>query len=751
MKCLRLASNPLLLLGIAALAVAVSLFAPVRTDQAEAAGFFVTPTLVPAGEPLQFSAVMAGATGPDAIFVEGTEQAAGIRINVNRASDTPGNRIARLTINAPMGEDWIGAGPGLGWEFFSPTSECSATNRLGPGDYIVSLDYRRAIGDGSTSLHSTDVFVRVLSPARFDLTPGEVLSGGSVDFTIDMAGGEPGQYATTARSLQVVGPCSGTYVFPDGETAWGQDRALTFPSTELPGNCGNIGRPGTYQVQLNYRLRFPNGFINDFRATYLLKSFTVKPIALSVLEPFAGEPAVIGVQEVITTGQYGERITTLQVECPSGALSTIRDSALDALNGEMSPGNPGEGWFWPGASFEGPCDLNESGTYSVELLSLHQSLSKTFFFVGGDQDGDGLADTADNCPSVANPGQENSDGDNLGDVCDDDRDNDGDADSADNCPNTANSDQLDGDNDGLGDACDPATDSDGDGVNDPDDNCIRNFNPSQVDSDGDLMGDTCDPFPFDGDNDGVNDDLDNCPTIFNAAQQDEDGDGIGTACDGSRNDGPLGDLDGDGLSNADEDTLGTDPNGATGLTAGINGYSDGQPIGSANPATVGEDVGVAISGPAGVSSIGVTVTDPNGNTAYDETLIPHSPVVFSFTPHMPGSWSITARLFEGTQVVATYNLVLLVVGGDLPAPTHRDDCTKEGWLAVYRPDGTPFKNQGACISYLRRAGSPSARAVAPAVACGGNGGDNVLHLNERDGHPGSRPRSLRRPAERRTD
>ena len=35
-----------------------------------------------------------------------------------------------------------------------------------------------------------------------------------------------------------------------------------------------------------------------------------------------------------------------------------------------------------------------------------------------DADGDGVLDAGDNCPSVANPGQDDVDGDALGDACD---------------------------------------------------------------------------------------------------------------------------------------------------------------------------------------------------------------------------------------------------------------------------------------------------------------------------------------------
>jgi Thrombospondin type 3 repeat len=72
---------------------------------------------------------------------------------------------------------------------------------------------------------------------------------------------------------------------------------------------------------------------------------------------------------------------------------------------------------------------------------------------GADQDHDGVSNARDNCPTVSNPDQRDSDGDGIGDVCDD---SDGDriTDDKDNCPTVSNPDQRDSDGDGIGDVCD---------------------------------------------------------------------------------------------------------------------------------------------------------------------------------------------------------------------------------------------------------------------------------------------------------
>ena len=72
----------------------------------------------------------------------------------------------------------------------------------------------------------------------------------------------------------------------------------------------------------------------------------------------------------------------------------------------------------------------QAGAYVWDdgLLSLggsHVVFVSDSVVIGTDTDADGLANTVDNCPTVANPDQLNTDGDTLGDACDADDDNDG--------------------------------------------------------------------------------------------------------------------------------------------------------------------------------------------------------------------------------------------------------------------------------------------------------------------------------------
>lgn len=65
-------------------------------------------------------------------------------------------------------------------------------------------------------------------------------------------------------------------------------------------------------------------------------------------------------------------------------------------------------------------------------------------------------------------------------------------DATDNCVRASNSSQEDTDGDGVGNACNDGSDADGDEWSDDLDNCPQASNPGQEDANGDGVGDICD-------------------------------------------------------------------------------------------------------------------------------------------------------------------------------------------------------------------------------------------------------------------
>jgi len=163
--------------------------------------------------------------------------------------------------------------------------------------------------------------------------------------------------------------------------------------------------------------------------------------------------------------------------------------------------------------------------FSVFVLALTFSMTSPYGIAPAfaqDSDGDGIPDANDNCPTVSNQSQANSDVIMLNcdkpETCQIIADPDSYGDACDNCPTVNNEDQKDADADGVGDTCD---------------NCPFAPNTQQEDFDFKLVGcespgTECQQIP---DPDGIGDACDNCPMLSNPDQEDVDDDGIGDRCD----------------------------------------------------------------------------------------------------------------------------------------------------------------------------------------------------------------------------
>jgi hypothetical protein len=300
---------------------------------------------------------------------------------------------------------------------------------------------------------------------------------------------------------------------------------------------------------------------------------------------------------------------------------------------------------------EGALYLYDGGSLAAALVTAEYSDSGHdmlgYFVLGtGDIDGDGRNDFVAGAPDIDVSGY-SGDGGFVqyyfggGGEPQTDTDGDGVADSLDNCPVDTNTNQLDADGDGEGDACD--ADIDGDGFDNDVDNCPVLASSNQNDFDSDGEGDVCDS---DDDNDGVADIDDAFPLDPNYVA-DSDGDGLPDAYETANGLDPQNandanaDLDGDGRSNIDEFLEGTDiasddvpPTLVVPADRVVNatGFRTPVDIGAATASDVLDGVLNAVvdnSGPyrPGRHPLTWSVSDAAGNTASDIQIIDVNPLV----------------------------------------------------------------------------------------------------------------------------
>ncbi len=164
----------------------------------------------------------------------------------------------------------------------------------------------------------------------------------------------------------------------------------------------------------------PNGGLNQL-------------IAVTSVGPYAADQAVSNTSNVITllydSNEAPVAVASANVLTGPAPLEVLFDgSGSSDSDGTISSYE----WTWDGGTASGvsPTVTFAEGTYEVTLTVTDDdnatATDQLTLVVGeSDDDGDGVANGLDNCPTVANVDQLDTDNDGLGDVCDDDIDGDG--------------------------------------------------------------------------------------------------------------------------------------------------------------------------------------------------------------------------------------------------------------------------------------------------------------------------------------
>lgn len=372
--------------------------------------------------------------------------------------------------------------------------------------------------------------------ADVDWTPGAACAtappsqGGPVTFTD----------RSRTRTVGLLPPMATRIQFGDGSDA------LIAGGTSV---AHAYAQPGTYNVTVTT-------MTDDGRSATLVRSLTVADCSTP---PPDLPPVITPMQD---RAELEGRLVTLAVVGMDPEGEPIRYSALGLPAGASFDAQTGA-FTWAAQDPRRHCmvfRVEETGDpthFDETPMCITVRAAGTGLPAATDPDLDGVAGSADNCPTAYNPDQADADADGVGDLCDlgddpsgtgavgtgtdggddlpeaalADADGDGVADADDSCPEAPNRSQRDYDRDGLGDVCD--LDLDDDGVPQVDlrdhllDNCPFTPNPEQADTNEDGVGDAC---TGDRDGDGVADLADNCLWIANTDQADADADGTGDAC-----------------------------------------------------------------------------------------------------------------------------------------------------------------------------------------------------------------------------
>ncbi|MEM1119013.1 MAG: SdrD B-like domain-containing protein [Bacteroidota bacterium] len=428
----------------------------------------------------------------------------------------------------------------------------------------------------------------------FDVNSLLVQGGGTICAALDVAG------AMTMVMSPTTG-CPGN-VMDGGRIGNDEDPADCGPydPTAMVSLAGPSGGSGTVEyIWLSSTLGCPSELTDQIVGA---TGATFDPGVITQTTYYVRCARVIGCTEWIESNCVIKKVD----DCGTGGDLTCDDSIIEGGEGKINlsniPANAiieynGPATRWAVIKFcEGDCNTSDmitgltAGAYNVKIQSFNPYCYRSIPVVvtdgggsdpcanaGGDSDGDGICDDVDNCRNTQNPNQADTDGDGIGNVCDDTPNGGGNTGTCDDAIITGGESKITLSNipaNAIVEYNGPATQwavikfCDGDcNVSEMITDLaageytikIQSFNPYCYRSEtvvvtGGGNADPCASLGGDSDGDGICNDVDNCRNTQNPDQADNDGDGIGNVCDDTPNGGSTdpcanagGDSDGDGI------------------------------------------------------------------------------------------------------------------------------------------------------------------------------------------------------------